>query len=269
MLKRLAFAILTIAVIIMFTLFLKKSQKPLGNDVLVLSGGTMRPVVEDILARYRAQSPDSVIVTYGDSAELCAQISNTRQGDIFICHDPFMPWAAAKNLVTDWKAAAYLDNVIAVPKGNPNGVRGLEDLGKPGVRLGIGDRRYSTSGVMVKQILERVPFGVAVSSNVIDEARGHQERCTAVALGALDATITWKPVAVANREKLDMVPLSAEGVDAVTSATYGQSDLRNVALTVGIVRHDSEKPATRRFYEYMTTQCGDLFEKHGFRLTKH
>ena len=43
-----------------------------------------------------------------------------------------------------------------MPKGNPKEIRGLEGLTRPGLRLGIGDTTYSTSGVITSNILEKL-----------------------------------------------------------------------------------------------------------------
>ncbi|MDD2599700.1 MAG: substrate-binding domain-containing protein [Kiritimatiellae bacterium] len=240
-----------------------------AEEVLVLCGGTMRGVIEAAMARYRTVSEDRVMATYGDSAEMCSQLENTGRGDIYVGHDPFMPWAEKRGLITAWATVAYLDNVLAVPKGNPKNIREMRDLARPGLRVGTGDQRYSTSGVMVKEMLARVDYGAAVQSNIVHESKGHSERITSIALGALDAGIVWAPVAKQSSDKVEVVPLPADAVDAVTSATYGLSDLRNVGFTVGLTKPGGKNAAARRFYDYVTKNCGDLFAEHGFRMERH
>ncbi len=247
----------------------KRGGQNAPEEVLVLCGGTMRGVIEAAMSRYRTVSQDRVAATYGDSAEMCSQLQNTGRGDIYVCHDPFMPWAEKRGLITEWATVGYLDNVLAVPKGNPKNIDEVRDLARPGLRVGTGDQRYSTSGVMFKEMLAKADYGPAVNSNIVHQSKGHNERVTSIALGALDAGIVWAPVARQSVDKVDALPLPADAVDAITSATYGLSDLRNVGLTVGLTKNGGTSAAARRFYEYLTKQCLDIFAEHGFRMERH
>ena len=235
------------------------------DEVLVLCGGSIRAVLEEIVEQYKKVSDDKVIATYGDSGELCAQIQHTGKGDIYVCHDPFMPWAKEKGLIAEWNTVGYLDVVIVVPKDNPKGIRELKDLARPGIRLGIGNTIYATSGVLVNNLLKKLDYGEAISKNVRVESKGHQQRCTDVIMGSLDAAIVWQAVAHLSRDKLESISIPRDYIDAVTSATYGYSDLKNVKVTVGMTLPGRDKESARRFYQFMTTKCRDVFKEYGFR----
>ncbi len=234
------------------------------NEVLVLCGGSMRAALEEIVDRYGKVSTDRIMTAYGGSGELCAQIQKIQKGDVYICHDPFMPWAQKQGLIHTWKTVAHLDIVVVVPKGNRENIKELKDLARPGLRLGIGDQRYSTSGQIVKHMLKKLEFGDALLKNVLLETKGHQSRCTDVAMGLLDAAIVWNAVAHQFRDKLDIIPIPKENIDAVTSATYTESDLKNVKVTVGVTSFAKDKEHVRRFYEFVTTQGKDVFREYGF-----
>jgi molybdate transport system substrate-binding protein len=239
-----------------------------SKEVLVLCGASMRAPMEQIVERYKRTCGDTILMSYGDSGELCAQIQRTRTGDIFICHDPFMGWAADQGLVETWRTVGRLEQVIVVPKGNPKGIKRLEDLAQPGLRVGVGDQRYSTAGIMFKNMMERLPQADAIQKNVVAETKGHQERCTDVALGALDAALVWNPVARVNRDKLDTIEIPQDYADAVTSATYKKSDLRNVKVTIGVIGYSRNKERARRFFEFATTEGKDVFCDCGFAPAK-
>ena len=243
---------------------------PAGDkeDVLILCGGSMRAVLEDVIERYAELSDDKVIATYGGSGELCAQIEKTGKGDIYICHDPFMAWAAERGMIDTWATVGYLDVVIIAPKGNPKGISGLKDLARPGLRLGVGDRNYSTSGVITTNILEKLDYREDILRNVRMETKGHQQRCNDVSTGLLDASIVWRPVARLFAEKLESIPIPNEYVDSITSASYGKSDLRNVKVTIGITSGAKDKETARSFCKFATDQCGELFAQHGFRIAE-
>lgn len=234
------------------------------SEILVLCGGSMRDAMEEVIENYKGVSSDSVIMTVGDSGELCAQLRFTSEGDIYVCHDPFMPLAEKRGLIHEWRTVARFWPAVVVAGGNPLGIKGIEDLGRPGLRIGIGDTKYTTSGVITREILKNAPFGEAVRRNVRLETKGHQKRATDVALGLLDAAVIWDAVAFQYRDKLDVIPIEKTYVDAITSATFGRTDLRNIRVTAGITTYARDRGRVRRFYEYLTTEGRAVFEEYGF-----
>lgn len=262
--RRLVAVLFAIAVVAGSLLYVLRRQEPIGpTDVLVLCGGSMRTAMDEIAANYREKSPDRILMTYGGSGDMIAQLQQTQRGDILVCHDPFMPWAAERGMIDEWAAVAEMEAVIVVPRDNPKAIAGLEDLARPGVRLGSGDRVYSTAGYIVTSIITNAPFGPALEANIIAESKGHSERCAEVAMGALDAGIVWNGVAHAFRDRLLSIPIPKTYIDSVTSATYQSSDLRHVQITVGVTSHARERAAARRFYEFVLASR-DVFVKHGF-----
>ena len=235
-----------------------------GGSIIVLCGGSMRGPVEEIVERYKAVSEDAILTTYGDSGELCAQIKDTGRCDVFVCHDPFMEWAAKQELIGTWAAVGELELAAVVPKGNPLNIHTLEDLTRPGLRLGVGNLQYSTSGVIIKHLLDTLPFGQAIRKNIRTETKGHQERCVDVAEKHLDAALAWSAVAKMFQDKVDVIPVPKEHLDAISSATFGVSDLKHVKVTVGVTTTAREKEAVYRFYAFATESCGDIWKKHGF-----
>jgi molybdate transport system substrate-binding protein len=234
------------------------------NEVLVLCGGSMRAALEEVKARYAKVSPDTILTTYGGSGELCAQIEKTGKGDIYICHDPFMPWAEKKGLISQWCTMGSLDVVIIVPKGNTKGITTVEDLARPGLRVGIGNQIYSTSGQITKHMLKRLDVGPGILENVRVETKGHQQRCNDVDMGTLDAAIVWSAVAELYKDKLEIIPIPKTYVDAITSATYGEIDLTYTKVTVGTISPHDERPATQRFYQFLATEGEAIFADMGF-----
>ena len=239
-----------------------------ANEVLVLCAASMRGPMDEVVRRYNAVSTDRVVCTYGGSGELCAQLQNSGRGDLYVCHDPFMPWASRQGLVAQWQTVAFADLVLVVPKGNPKDLRTLEDLARPGLRLGVGDRKSSTSGYIIQQMFNKLPCRERLWKNATLETKGHQPRCTDVELGNLDASLVWNGVAFLYRDRLDMFPVPRDNVDAVTSATYGVTDLRNIKITVGLTHAGAQRDAARRFYEYVGREAASVFGANGFRPAK-
>ena len=234
------------------------------NEVLVLCGGSMRGALETLKERYAQVSSDTILTTYGGSGELCAQIQNTGKGDIYVCHDPFMPWADKKGLIGDWCTLGSLEVVIIVPKGNAKDIKTLEDLARPNLRVGIGNQIYSSSGQITKYMLKKLDVGPDILENVRVETKGHQQRCNDVVMGTLDTAIVWNAVAKLYEDKVEIIPIPKTYVDAITSATYGEIDLTYTKVTVGMISPHDKRPATQRFYEFLATEGEAIFADLGF-----
>jgi len=56
--------------------------------------------------------------------------------------------------------------VIAVRKGNPLGIRTLADLGKPGLRIGVGHEQQCALGTITKETFVRVGLYAQIRKNV-------------------------------------------------------------------------------------------------------
>ncbi len=238
-------------------------EGPQREKVIVLCGGSMRAVLENIKKRYEKVSDDEIVLTFGGSGDLCAQIQETGRGDVYLCHDPFMPWAYNKKLISEWEEVATLNIVIIVPKGDKK-IQNLKDLSNEGVRLGIGNQTYSTSGQIVKHLLSNKPYGEKILKNVRVETKGHQQRCNDVILGTLDASIVWGAVAALYPEKLDIISINMDGIDAMTSATYKNMDAEYTGVTVGIIKGAEKRKAVRDFYKFFTSEAKKIFKENGF-----
>jgi len=252
---------LFIVFIALFTLIACKNKND-HNDIVVLCGASMRAPMEEIKKQYESISGDKILMNYGGSGELCTQIKLSGDGDVFVAHDPFVPWAEEQGLLDKSSTIGYLNIVIVVPKKSE--ISSFNDLTKPGIRLGIGDTTYSTSGQVVKNALKNAPFGNAIMSNVVAQSKGHQTRCNYIINGALDAGIVWNAVAETFRDKLKIIPVPEKYIDSITSATYQESDLNNIKVAVGITEKAKNDPAVNKFYDFMISNGKNVFEKYGF-----
>ena len=254
--------VLVIAAIIFF-MFQDPRKKE--NEILVLCGGSMRFALEEIIKEYEKISPeDKILTTYGGSGELMVQIKKTRKGDIFLCHDPFIEWAHKNKYIEEWAPVAYLDVVIAVPKGNPKQIRSLGDLARPGIRLGIGDEKYSTSGVIAGHVFKKHRNEKDIRNNIRMKTKGHQQRASDVSMGSLDATLIWNAVAWLFKKKLDTIHISGKYIDTITSATYKETDLSKIKVAAGIISTAGKRENVRKFYKFAVTEGKKVFNRFGF-----
>ncbi len=246
-------------------------SEPGGPEpLLCYVGGTMRPALEELAAAYEKETGQRIEIDFGDSGANLVKIQTTKKGDLNVCHDPFQGALAKQGLSLESLTIALLTPAIAVPKGNPRGIRGLEDLAKEGVRLGLTDESYSTLGHICPVMFRRAGILGRIEKNVATRMRMGGQVANAVIQGHLDAAIVWDAVIFGRRAELDMVPVDPRHLpdpvaDAVTSATYGLIDMSRVRVGVDVLTCSRNPEAARKFARFLASARGrETFVAQGF-----
>jgi len=231
----------------------------------------MRPPMEELARLYHRRTGRRVEFDFGDSGELFAKIDITKKGDVFVCHDPFLVLVKKRGLCDRAWTVASLKPVIVVRKGNPKGIKGLRDLFKPGVKVGLPHPKYSTCGNILKfVILKKAGLEEEARRRTATYSRHHAELANSVMMGALDAAIVWDAVARPRRKALDIIEIEPEyaakpGVDTVTTATYGPVDMGYIRVTVITLTCSKQIELARDFAKFCASPEGRrIFRKHGF-----
>ena len=147
---------------------------------------------KEIIPLFERETGVRVEAVYGSSGFLLTQLERVG-GDIYAPASPYyMRLAEQRGLVDSGsvRVVAYLYPVILVPRGNPAGVHGLEDLARPGLRVGLGDPRSVAVGRYAERLLRRLGLWDAVARHAVYAANVAQLTAY-VATGAVDAAITW------------------------------------------------------------------------------
>lgn len=247
-------------------------RKPVAErePLLCYVGGTMRPAVEELARQYEAATQQKVLLDFGDSGQLMIKIEQTRRGDIYVCHDPFLAGAIRKGLAVEGRTVSALDPVIVVPRGNPKGIMRFTDLAKPGIRLVLTEAQYSTMGHIVDRMAEKIGIQEPLNSNVVSRTRSGGEAANAVVMQMADAAVVWNAVAWLRKDKLDAIPIDPaihlqQEVDAVTSATYGRINMDYVQVTAAVLKSSSAPDKALKFVAFMASEEGQkVWERHGF-----
>ncbi len=168
-------------------------------------GATGKPVIRaylgaaaekawrEIIPLFEEKTGIRVEPVYGSSGFLLAQLERVC-GDLYAPGSPYyMRLAEAKGLVDPGsvRVVAYLYPVILVPRGNPARIHGLEDLARPGVRVGLGNPDTVAVGRYAVLMLKKLGLWSRVKRNVVVYASNVAQLTSYVATGAVDAAITW------------------------------------------------------------------------------
>ncbi|MBN2474786.1 MAG: molybdate ABC transporter substrate-binding protein [Pirellulales bacterium] len=220
-------------------------------------GAGIRPPVADLVEQFARREGVTIECDYAGSEVLLARIKLTRRGDLYMPGDVhYVEMAEKEGLVDSKKTVCYFVPVILVQKGNPKSIHTLEDLIRPGVKLGLGDPKACAIGRKSAKIFAN--NGIAeedLGDNVVFRSVTVNELGNHVKLGALDAAIVWDAVAAFFPDETEVVAIPRE---------------RNVISTVAIgVLHCSQHPElAAKFVEFVNSEEGqEVFKRHRYSLT--
>ena len=247
-------------------------SQPPAKPLICHIGGTMRPIIAKLAKEYEKSTGQKIEINSAGSGELLAHISLQKEGDLYVCHDPFMDILMHKKLGIDSWVVGELYPVIITQKGNPKHIKNLQDLTKDDVEVFLTDYKLSTLGRMMKTIFAKADID-------LDELRKKKRIETNKSGGYVaniiktknaDAGIVWNVVAKLRSDALDIIPINnflpIPGVDMVTSATGKSYPLTPVKVSISTLKCSKNPKVAARFAEFLTSaKCAEEFKKAGYK----
>lgn len=227
--------------------------------LFVYCGAGIRPAMEAVREEFTRETGIPVEVTYAGSGCLLSMLTFARSGDLYVPGERYyLEQARAEGHISDEAVAAHFVAVVMVRKGNPKEVRGLGDLARPDVRVGIGQPETVACGRVARQLLEKAGIWQEVKANI--DARGAYtgtavELSNALSLNALDAAINWDAMAY----------LARDGVDILTIPREKNID---VEIPVGTLSWSQHRTEAARFTAFVVSEAGKrCFGAHGYHTS--
>lgn len=250
------------------------------SDLNVFFAGNQYPAVPGLLDAFRRRHPDVREVLYetlppgllarqiraGGAARLGGREIKVR-ADVFLSTTK----ALTDGLFSDGfleEARPYAGNrlVLAVRKGNPKNIRGLEDLSRPDVRVSMPDPE--TEGIAAYVLDMYRDFGGPGLVRAVMETKRrdgtttltrvhHRETPDALEKGDADAGPVWHTEGVEHEAR-------GRGVETVeVGEAYDQR--ARVAYHLAPLKRAPHPEAARRFVDFVLGPEGqDVFAAHGF-----
>ncbi|MHC4173954.1 MAG: substrate-binding domain-containing protein, partial [Planctomycetota bacterium] len=154
------------------------------------------------------------------------------------------------------RSVCYWVPTIVVQKGNPKNIRRLQDLLRPGLKLGLGDSKACAIGRTTKQILTKNNIAWdEVEKNLKFQSLTVNELGMQIQAKSLDAVIVWDAMARYYSDYGDQVPIARK---------------ENVLSTVdiGVLKFTEHRKLAEKFVDFLVSeQSRDIFEKHNYRTT--
>ena len=214
----------------------------------------MKPVVESVAQDYYKEYGVRIDIQYGGSGTLLSNLRVAQQGDLYLAADKsYIKEAQKFELINETQPLAFLKPIIAVPKGNPKGVKGITNVFKDTLRVAIANPDAASIGRLTKKMLQEAKLWDSIQNNIEVQLPTVNEVANAVKLGTVDVGVIWD--ATANQY---------EAIDIVEEETFN-TNIKTV--TVGVLKFSKAPTEALRFLRYLSASDKGLrsFEALGYK----
>jgi molybdate transport system substrate-binding protein len=218
-----------------------------SNGIKVFAAASLTAAFTELGQRYTsANGGTKVSFSFAGSQALATQIQQSAPADVFASAD-LADMDKVEDLVGTPKSFASNLLAIVVEKGNPKGVKGLDDLGDGGLKVVLAAEEVP-AGKYAKQLLDKA--GVSVTP--VSREDNVKAVVTKVSLGEADAGIVYVTDVSAGGDKV-------EGVDI--------PETENVTATypIATVKASTAQDKAQAFMDLVLSAQGQqVLERFGF-----
>lgn len=222
-----------------------------GGSLTVYCAAGMKVPVSAAADRFQEEFGTKIQLQYGGTGTLLGQLQVARRGDLFIAADDLsILRAREENVIAEVIPVVRQYPVIAVPRGNPKGVRGLEDLFREDLKIAVANPEAASIGKATQAALgdrwDELAGQVAVMKPTVTELAAD------LTVGAVDAAVVWNSIVPQFKD------LEAVTVDAFSS--------RADTVSAAVLRASTRPAAALKFARYLAApdKGGAAFRKNGF-----
>jgi molybdate transport system substrate-binding protein len=228
-----------------------------AKELLLYCGAGIRPPVDELVEVFRRDYRVRIAVDYAGSEVLLSTIRLARRGDLYMPGERhYIEQAERENMILSHRPVCYWAPTILVQKGNPKNIRGLEDILRADLKLGLGDPNVCAIGRVTQQILAKNNIAREdINEHVKYQSLTVNELGMQIQAQALDAVIVWDAIAQYYSQYGDQIPIAPA---------------KNVISTVdiGVLTFTKQKELAEKFVDFATGESGRaIFQKYHYRTT--
>jgi molybdate transport system substrate-binding protein len=203
-------------------------------------GAGLRPMMDPAVEAFKKQKPKVRIdVGYAGSGCLLSQLTFSRRGDLYMPGEDFyLTQASEKGYISGQKPIGYFEPVLLVQKGNPKGIKSLQDLSKPGLKVAVGEAQACAVGHATDLMLKQAKMLDKIKRNIVLEAGNVPELGNAVKLQSVDVSIVWNITGAQYPDDCDVV--------AVDKAYYKPS-----LAPIGLLKFSKHPQEAQAFVDFL------------------
>ena len=252
--KRVILAVIIIPAVLFIGCDGKEDGQSTPEELLLYCGAGIRPPADELIETFGRDYGIKIAPDYAGSEVLLSKIKLIRRGDLYMPGDKhYVEQATQAGMILSQRSACYWVPTILVQKGNPKEIHGLNDLLKPGIKLGLGDPDACAIGRTSKKILEKNNIKWEdLQKNLIFQSLTVNELGLQIQAQALDAVIVWDATAKYYNKHGDEIPIAIEN---------------NVISTVdiGVLKFSRHKELAEKFVDFVTSEAGKaILKKHHY-----
>jgi len=226
-----------------------------ASSLMVGAGAGLKPALEDVKKEFTAKTGIKVDYSYLCSAMVLTNMQLTRTGDLMVPGSQhYMDLAIEKGVIDkdSVAVAGYMIPVICVQKGNPHNISKIEDLAKPGLKVGVGEPEALAVGRLTEKMLKDLGIYDDVHKNVVLTGGSAPKLALPLAMKNLDAEINWMATCKIFADKIDMI-------------TIDPKKLKYSVAPIGMTTYSKQKEAAKKYLDFVNSEEGQaIFEKYGF-----
>jgi molybdenum ABC transporter molybdate-binding protein len=184
-------------------------------ELRLFAGAMLRPAIEETITRFENREGVKVTRIYNGCGILVAQMQAGKAAPdaYFSCDQSFMN--QVHDLFLDSVPISTNQLVILVPRGNPRHIHSLNDLAKPGLKIGVGHEKQCALGVITQKTLKQNGTLDPVMKNVKVQTPTGDMLVNQLRTKSLDAVIAYVSNATEAADELDAIPVDVPCAVAV------------------------------------------------------
>jgi molybdate transport system substrate-binding protein len=231
-----------------------------SGTLTVLAASSLTDAFGELATMFQEQHPDiKVRTSFGGSSELLTQIEQGAPADIFASADgEKMDTAVQEHLVNEPQAFARNRPVIIVPKDNPAGIHGLQNLANSGTKLVLAQ-----DGVPIAEYAKKILANAnseyggnleqRVMNNIVSREANVRASANRVSLGEADATFVYiTDVTIDIEDQVEVIEIPK---DLNVVATY----------PIAALKETSNSELAQQWIDLVLSDEGQrLLEEYGF-----
>lgn len=221
-------------------------------ELAVYAGSMLRPAIEETIIAFESREGVSVSRSYNGCGILVGQMKAGQHPDAyFACDVEFM--SQVKDIFPESVDVSQNELVIIVPKGNPQKIRLLSDLTKPGLRVGIGHEKQCAMGWITQRTLKESGIQTEFMSNVTVQTPTGDMLVNQLRTGSLDAAVVYLSNAAGAADYLDAIQIVGLQCSIATQPWAVAKDSKHGRL------------ADRLFQRICSAESQEVFQAEGFQ----
>lgn len=191
-------------------------------ELTLYSGAVNRLAVEETIDAFEKREGVRINRIFNGCGILVGQMKAGGRPDAYLTCDASFVLPVADLFLPEAVPMSRTEIIILAPKGNPQKINGLADLGQSGLRIGVANPEQSTLGALTQRLLDKGGIREKVMRNVVTQTPTADLLVNQMRAGSLDAVVVYAANVTKVRELFEVVKLGTPEAIAVQTFSVGK-----------------------------------------------